>query len=97
MKPAREEGSAFVCYMGRDLDDILCEQYERIVGKDNCVSFENLKLQIPKDNARYHYAKVKVSVHRHFNGDLAIFHGPRCLARYDAQGKERQDKVLAAA
>jgi len=31
--------------------------------------------------------KVKVRVHRYPDGNLAVFHGPRCLARYDAQGQ----------
>ncbi len=29
MQPAMEEGSAFVAWIGGDLDDILCEQFER--------------------------------------------------------------------
>ena len=35
--PAATEGSAFVPWISGELDDILCEQYERTVGKDNCV------------------------------------------------------------
>ena len=35
--PALEEGSAFVPFVGGSLDDILCEQFERTVGKDNCI------------------------------------------------------------
>ncbi|HTJ55695.1 MAG TPA: ISNCY family transposase, partial [Nitrosospira sp.] len=38
MQPAREEGSAFVPWIGGELDDILCERFERTVGNDNCVS-----------------------------------------------------------
>ena len=83
--------SAFVPWNGMgSLDDALCEQFERTVGKDNCVSFENLKLQIPKDNHRCHYMKAKVRVHRYHNCELAIFHGPRKLAEYDQKGKEKQ-------
>jgi len=93
MHPAMEEGSAFVPYIGRDLTDILCEQYERVVGNDNCVSFEGIKLQIPKDHARFHYVKVKVRVHCYPDGNLAVFHGPRCLARYDARGTLTEPKV----
>lgn len=86
MQPTMEKGSAFVAYIGTDLDDVLCEQHERRVGKDNCVSFENLKLQIPADRHRLHYVKVTVRVIRHFDGSLAIFHGPRRLARYTPEG-----------
>jgi len=87
MQPALEEGSAFVPWIGGDLDDFLCETYERVVGKDNCAAFEGMTLQIPQDRHRMHYVKVKVRVHRYPDGRLALFHGPRCLARYDAQGR----------
>ncbi len=84
---AASEGTAFVPWINGDIDKILCEQYERTVRKDNCVSFEGLILQIPKDNYRCHYNKVKVRVHRYVNGQLAIFHGPRKLAEYDNKGQ----------
>ncbi|MCX8126231.1 MAG: ISNCY family transposase [Dehalococcoidia bacterium] len=94
--PAREEGSAFMAYIGPDLDDILCEQYDRTVQHDNCVRFENLVLQIPKDEYRCNYIKAKVRVHRYLDGSLAIFHGPRKLASYDTKGKITQAKQQAA-
>ena len=88
MHPATEDGSAFVAHQDMTaLDDILCEQYERVVGKDNCVQFENLVLQIPPDRHRHHYMKVKVKVLRHTDGTLSIKHGPRRLARYDTLGQ----------
>ncbi len=61
---------------------------ERTVGKDNCVKFENLILQIPNDRYRYHYVKTKARIHRYGDGGLGLFHGPRKLAHYDTQGKE---------
>ena len=54
-QPSLEEGTAFVPFLGGSLDDILCEQFERTVGKDNCVRFEGLTLQIPSDRHRCHY------------------------------------------
>ena len=61
--PAREDGSAFVPYPASVvLDDILCEQAQRTVGKDNCVRLNGLVLQIPADRHRYHYIKAKVTV-----------------------------------
>jgi transposase len=95
-RPAREEGTAFMPYIGPPLDDILCEQFERCVQHDNCVRFENLVLQIPKDEYRCNYIKAKVRVHRHLDGNMAIFHGPRRLADYDHTGKlttARQQKA----
>lgn len=84
--PAPEDGSAFVPLLGVALDEILCEHYERTVGKDNCVRFEGHALQIPADQHRCHYVKARVKVHRSLDGTLALFHGPRLLARYDALG-----------
>jgi len=82
MRPAAEEGSAFVPWTGPSLDDILCEKHERTVTSDNCVNFEGYALQIPPDKYRCHYVKVKVNVHRYIDGSLAVFHGPRKLADY---------------
>jgi hypothetical protein len=79
------------------LDDILCEQFEHTVGKDNCVKFEGLTLQIPGDPRRYHYVKAKVRIHRYRDGSLGLFHGPRRLAHYDAQGQEYPHDSKAAA
>lgn len=70
------------------MHDILCLQEERVVRPDNCVAYQNKLLQIPADRHRCHYVKAKVRVHEYLNGQLAVFHGPRCLARYDASGKE---------
>lgn len=85
-------GSAFIPWIGGNLDDILCERYSRTVGRDNCVSFERLTLQIPADTYRCNYIKVKVRVRRYLDGTLAIFHGPRKLASYDRQGKLQTTK-----
>lgn len=86
MQPAREDGTAFVPWIGGNLADILCEQFERIVGNDNCVRFEGLSLQIPASQHRCHFVKAKVRIHRYANGHLAIFHGPRRLADYTPTG-----------
>ncbi|MGA8393998.1 MAG: ISNCY family transposase [Burkholderiaceae bacterium] len=95
--PAREEGSAFVPWIGGPLDDILCEQVERTVGNDNCVRYDNLFLQLPADRHRCHYVKAKVRVHRYPDGRLAVFHGPRRLADYNAEGKLLKLRVKRAA
>jgi transposase len=96
-RPAREPGTAFVPLMGVALEEVLCEHFERTVGRDNCVSFERLKLQIPQDRHRMHYVKTKVRVHRYPDQSLAIFHGPRKLAQYDADGNAAQTVLEAVA
>jgi transposase len=94
---APEPGSAFVPLLGVDLDELLCEQHERTVGKDNCVHFERRVLQIPADQHRCHYVKTRVRVHRYLDATLAVFHGPRLLARYDAHGKPKSQPNPKAA
>ena len=85
------EGSAFVPWIGGSLEDVLCEQHERTVGHDNTVSFDGMKLQIPADGYRFHYVKARVRVHRYMDGRMGIFHGPRKLAEYDANGALMDD------
>jgi hypothetical protein len=83
---AEQEGSAFVAVPGLDLVEVLCVQEERVVGNDNCVSFLNRKLQIPESPLRPHFVKATVKVHQYPDGGLAIFHGRRCLGRYNGKG-----------
>ena len=84
---AEDAGSAFVPFAG-DLADILCIQDDRVVGNDNTVRYKGLTLQIPADRHRYHYAKATVRVHEYPDASLAVLHGLRCLARFDANGSE---------
>jgi hypothetical protein len=93
-------GSAFVPFIGASLPDILCEQHERTVGNDNCVSFNRMSRQLPADEMRYHYVRARVRVHRYVDATLAVFHGPRKLATYDATGRlvtTRREVLKAAA
>ena len=97
--PAAMTGSAYVPFISGNLPDILCEQHERKVDNNNCVSFEGMSLQIPADELRYHYVRTTVRVHRYVDATLALFHGPRKLAAYDAAGlpvKAKEVQRLAA-
>ena len=93
--PAAEPGTAFVPFIGPGLADILCEHHERTVGRDNCVSFERKRLQIPAQAHRYHFIKARVRVHRYPDGRLAVFHGPRKLAAYESDGSLVADAPTA--
>jgi transposase len=89
------EGSAFTPIPGVDLDEILCVEEERQVGNDNCVSYRTLKLQIPASPMRAHFVKARVKVHVYSDGSHALFHGPRCIGRYDENGALKQAKNAA--
>ncbi len=95
--PPWRKAGAFVPYIGTRLPDILCAQFERVVDNDNCVSYEGRKLQIPASSTRAHYVKTQVRVHCYVNGTLALFHGPRKLAAYDAQGNPIVQEMKQAA
>lgn len=84
---AAEQGSAFIPYAGRPLDDVLSIQEDRQVGRDNCVLWNGRAWQIPPQSHRHHYVKATVRVHEYPDGSLAVFDGPSCLARFDRKGK----------
>jgi hypothetical protein len=85
--PAAEPGSAFIAYVGRPLEDVLCIQEDRVVGADNCVTWKRRCLQIPPQQHRRHYVRATVRVHEYPDGRLAIFDGPRCLASFDQKAR----------
>ena len=74
---AMEAGTVFVPWIGPNL----------VVANNNTVRYQDRSLQIPPDSHRFHYVKATVRVHEHPDGTLAVFHGPRCLVCYDAEGQ----------
>lgn len=94
---AAAPGAAFVAVAPTQWQHVLCVQEERIVGNDNTVAFHGLRLQIPRSRLRAHFVKAKVRVHHYPDGTYAIFHGPKCLARYQADGAPIEETVKWAA
>jgi transposase len=92
-----EPGTAFVAVPRGQWQDLLCVQEDRIVGNDNTVACNRLRLQIPQSRLRAHFVKAKVRVHHYPDGTYAIFHGPACLARYQADGQPIDETVKWAA
>lgn len=93
---AEQSGSAFVA-VDVDLREVLCHEEERQVAPDNTVTFQRLRLQIPPSPMRAHYVRATVRVRRYADGQHAIFHGPRCIGRYDAKGCLEEDGTKRAA
>lgn len=96
-KPAEDDASAFVAYAGPPLHEVLCVQEDRQVGRDNCVSWMRRSLQIPAQRHRQHYVRAMVQVRQYADGTMALFDGPRCLARYDTAGRLLESEVAHAA
>ena len=87
-KPPAIAQSAFVTAAPAMLAEILCLEEERVVARDNTVAYAGRRLQLPQSPLRPHYVKATVKVRQYPDGTLAVFHGPRRIARYDAQGAE---------
>ena len=68
-----------------------------MVARDNTVAYGGLRLQLPESRVRAHYVKARVKVRHYPDGTLAVFHGPRRLAQYDAGGRLIEQTVKAAA
>jgi transposase len=77
---------AFVALGDIDLDQILCEEEERVVALDNTVSFAAVRLQLRKQPGRATCAGLRVIARRHLDGRLTIWRGPVCLGRFAADG-----------
>jgi transposase len=92
-----DSASAFVPVAEAQWRDVLCIQEERVVAPDNTVSWDRRRLQIPPHPARAHFVKAKVKVHAYPNGELAIFHGPRCLVRWTPEQIASSDQPQGAA
>jgi transposase len=92
-RPPELAESAFVAVDPANLAEILCIEEERIVARDNTVAYEGVRLQLPESRARAHYVKARVKVREYPDGGLAVFHGPRLLARYDGDGRPVDNPV----
>jgi len=92
-RPPELAESAFVAVDPANLAEILCIEEERIVARDNTVAYEGVRLQLPESRARAHYVKARVKVREYPDGGLAVFHGPRLLARYDGDGRPVDNSV----
>jgi transposase len=89
-----EPGSAFVPVAETQWRDVLAIQEERMVAPDNTVAWKRRRLQIPPHPARAHFVRAKVRVHEYPDGELAIFHGPRCLVRWRPHDIAEPDQSL---
>jgi transposase len=91
--PAVSLETAYVPWIGKSLNEILCIQDARTVQGDNTIQYNGLVLQIPKNEHRNNYVRTRVEVHQYSDDSLAIFYGHLCLGRYTAKGVLIQDPL----
>ncbi len=97
MVAATAPASAFVKASPPQWREALCVQEERVVDHDNTVAYRTLRLQLAKIAGRPHFVRAKVRVHHYADHTLAVFHGPRCLARFSATGRPIEEPMARAA
>lgn len=89
-RPPADPASAFVPLGRVDLDQILCVEDERVVGRDNVVTVAGVALQVAKQPGRRTCAGLRVLARRHLDGRYSLWYGARCLGRYDRHGHALQ-------
>lgn len=96
-RPATDAALAFVTAGGAELDQILCVEEARTIGRDNTLVLDNVRLQVPKQPGRATCAGLTVLARRHLDGSHSVWWGRRCLGSFDHRGRPRNEAPGAAA
>src|SRR5262249_22939088 len=79
---AAQRGTAFVPCRFKELDLVFSIKHERVVAKDNTVSYMNRVLQLERSKWRGTLAGCRVTVHEHLEGSLTIVYGPHKVGEF---------------
>jgi transposase len=85
---AAERGTAFVPLKRKDLELVFSLQHERVVARDNTVSFAGCNWQLERTKLRGTLAGCRVVVHEHLDDTLSITFGPHVVGRYRTEAVE---------
>lgn len=84
---ASEAGTAFVPCTRTDLERVFSVQHERVVARDNTVSFARLSLQVERQRWRATLAGCRVIVYEQLDATLTVGFGAHVVGRYSADGR----------
>jgi hypothetical protein len=84
---ASERGTAFVPLRRKDLDLVFSIQHERVVARDNTVSFANRVWQLERSKLRATLAGCRVTIHEHLDETISITFGPHLVGRFNHEGR----------
>ena len=87
---AGQPESAFVPLGGKNLERIFTLQHERVVNRDNTISFANRVLQIERTRWRCTLAGCRVLVCQHLEGSLSVYYGPHLVGRFAVPQEEEK-------
>jgi transposase len=90
---AAHTGTAFVPCTRHDLDRVFALHHERVVARDNTVSFARLTLQIERQQWRGTLAGCRVTVYKHLDGLLSLGYGVHEVGRYSSDGTPLKAEV----
>jgi transposase len=82
-RPAAQPQSAYRPWPeGLVAKQIFAFHYERVVGNDNTFAFGGLRLPIAPGPRRCSYARARVTVHLHLDGELCVYYQGERIARF---------------
>jgi len=84
---AADEGTAFLPCTRTDLERVFSLQHERVVARDNTVSYARLTLEIERQRWRGTLAGCRVIVYEHLDGTRSVGFGAHLVGRYSADGR----------
>lgn len=90
-----DPASAFVDLGVIDLEQILCHQDERVVGRDNTVTFDGRAFQLSPQPGRRSCTGMRVTIRRHLSGEYSIWSGSRRLGQFPAMAARPRDRRTA--
>ena len=85
--------SAFVPVDLAVLQDLLCVETVRMVGKDNVVTMDAVAMQIPRQPGRATCAGMHVVVRRHLDGKYSVRRGVNIFGHYHSNGWPAAAKI----
>ena len=89
-----DPASAFVEPGAVDLEQILCHQEDRVVGRDNTVSFDGRAFQLAPQPGRRSCTGLRVAIRRHLSGEYSVWAGPRRLGHFPAAERPRDRRTV---
>jgi Helix-turn-helix domain len=92
-RPAESE-SGFAPLGSTDLDRIFCHFETRQVQRDNTITLDGVRMQIPRQVGRRTCAGLSVDVHRHLDGTHTLYWGAKLFGRYGPQGRALSKEPL---
>ena len=90
---AADPATAFVDLGAIDLEQILCHQEERVVGRDNTVAFDGRAFQLAAQPGRRSCTGMRVTIRRHLSGEYSIWSGTRRLGSFPAADRPRDRRT----